>query len=76
MALEGQSIDITGAKPGLYFLVSTSNPDGLFLEQNRKNNAAWVSFELIRDSSGNARIEITGHSNCRGGLCGEDFPNR
>jgi lysyl oxidase len=76
MALEGQSIDITGAPPGKYYLVSTANPEGFFLEENTKNDAAWVSFELLRDGSGNAKIEITGHSPCTGSLCGEDFPNR
>jgi hypothetical protein len=76
MSLDGQSVDITGAPPGKYYLVSTSNPEGFFLEENTKNDVAWVSFNLLRDSSGNAKIEITGHSPCSGGLCGEDFPNR
>jgi hypothetical protein len=75
MALEGQSIDITGAPVGKYYLVSTANPDGFFLEENTKNNAAWVSFDLDRDSNGNPKIIITGHSECSDGLCG-DFPNR
>jgi hypothetical protein len=76
MALEGQSIDITGSPEGTYYLVSKSNPDGFFIEKTLKNNEAWVKFNLIRDSNGNPRIEITGHSDCNGGLCGEDLPNR
>ncbi len=76
MALEGQSIDITGAPEGKYFLVSKSNPSGFFYETNKDDNAAWVEFNLVRDSNGNPNIEVTGHSPCEGGLCGEDFPNR
>lgn len=76
MALEGQSIDITGAPEGKYFLVSKANPSGFFYETNKNDNVAWVEFNLVRDSTGNAKIVITGHSPCQGGLCGEDFPNR
>jgi hypothetical protein len=82
MALEGQSIDITGSPPGTYYLVSEANtgskenPTRFFIEEDYSNNKAWVSFDLVRDSNGNAKIKITGHSPCSGGLCGEDFPNR
>ncbi|MDQ5868754.1 MAG: lysyl oxidase family protein, partial [Thermoproteota archaeon] len=76
MALEGQSIDITGAPVGKYTLVSTANPKGFFLEQDNGNNVAWVAFELTRDSKGNPKIAIQKHSPCNGGLCGEDLPNR
>jgi hypothetical protein len=76
MALEGQSIDITGAPEGKYFLVSKSNPSGFFYETNKDDNAAWVEFNLVRDSNGNPNIEVTCHSPCEDGLCGEDFPNR
>ena len=76
MALEGQSIDITGAKAGTYYLVSTANPEGFFIETNKDNNDAWVAFQLSRDSKGNPKIVIVGHSPCSGGLCGEDLPNR
>ena len=63
-ALEGQEIDITGAPPGVYYLVSTANPDGNFLETNLKNNTAWVSFWLTRDSAGNPTITVMHHSPC------------
>ena len=79
MALEGQSIDITGAKVDTYFLVSRANPDHFFIERNYNNNDAWVKFNLLRDSNGNPKIVITGNSGCdedQPGLCGEKLPNR
>lgn len=57
-ATDGQELDITGATPGYYYLLSTSNPDKIFLEKDTTNNAAWVYFELTRDSQGNAKIEV------------------
>lgn len=75
--LEGQELDITGIQPGLYYLVSTCNPEHHFLETSYLNNTAWVSFILKRDSSGNPKIEITGNSPCGSpGLCGVGIPNR
>lgn len=77
MSLEGQSIDITGAKPGKYYLVSIANPDRTFIESNLSNNTEWVSFNLTRDSKGNPKITITGHSPCENaGMCGTNSPNR
>ena len=74
---DGQAIIITGAEPGLYYLVSTSNPDGVFLETDTTNNTAWVSFELTRDSNGNPKIEVIDHSPCDSpGMCGEVSANR
>ena len=75
-ATDGQQLDITGAPEGLYYLVSTANPDGIFLESNYKNNSAWVAFRLSRDSKGNPKIKVTGHSPCSNGLCGDGAPNR
>jgi len=75
--LEGQQLDLTGAPPGVYYLVSTSNPDGNFLEANLTDNTAWVSFRLRRDSKGNPSIEEIAHSPCdTPGMCGEQATNR
>lgn len=76
-SLEGQEIDITGAPEGIYYLVSTANPDGNFLEQDLTNNTAWVSFRLTRDSKGNPKITDITHSPCdTPGMCGEQATNR
>lgn len=76
-SLEGQEIDVTGAPPGIYYLVSTVNADRIFLEKNWTNNTAWVSFRLSRDSQGNPKITEIAHSRCDGpGLCGEQATNR
>ena len=56
-ATDGQELDITGAPVGYYYLVSTANPDAVFLEKDGANNSAWVFFELRRDSNGNAKID-------------------
>ena len=75
---EGQQLDLTGAPMGTYYLVSTANPDGIYLEKDLKNNTAWTSFKLTRDSNGTPKIEIIGNSDCilGSGLCGENSPNR
>jgi hypothetical protein len=76
-SLEGQALDLTGVVQGRYYLVSTSNPSGLFLEKDMTNNTAWVSFDLTYDERGNAKITIVDHSPCDSpGLCGEGAPNR
>lgn len=75
-SLEGQEIDITGSLPGRYYLVSTANPENIFIEKDYTNNAAWVAFDLTRDSKGNAKIKIVDHSDCDPGLCGENSTNR
>jgi hypothetical protein len=74
-ALEGQELELTGAQPGVYYLVSVANPDGNFLETSTTNNSAWTSFRLSRDSNGNAKVAEISHSPCTGSLCGE-VPNR
>ena len=66
MELEGQDIDITGAPAGRYYLVSTANPDCIFIENDCKNNGAWVAFELRRDSRGNPKIAILDNSASKG----------
>jgi hypothetical protein len=67
---EGQAVDITGAPAGIYYLVSTANAAGLFLEGDVTNNTAWISFRLSRDSNGNAKISVIANSPCAGSLCG------
>jgi hypothetical protein len=74
-SLEGQDLDITGASPGRYYLITTSNPDGNFIESDTRNNTSWVAFDLTRDSRGNPKITLVGTSPCAGALCGSS-PNR
>lgn len=59
---DGQQLDITGAPHGRYYLVSTANAEGAFLESDYTNNSAWVAFDLRRESKGNAKIAIVGDS--------------
>lgn len=40
----------TGPPVGVHYIVSTTNPDGNFLEANLTNNTAWVRFRLTRDT--------------------------
>jgi hypothetical protein len=76
-ATDGQQLDITGAKEGVYYLVTTSNPAGVFLETDTTNNTSWTSFELRRDSRGNPKIALIDHSPCESpGMCGELSTNR
>ena len=76
-ATDGQQLDITGVPPGRYYLLSTANPDGIFIEDDYTNNTAWVAFDLTRDSRGNPKIKVVNYSPCEtAGLCGEDAPNR
>ena len=75
-ALEGQEVKITNVPPGTYYLLTTANPDGNFLETTTTNNSAWTSFRLTRDNTGKARVTEISHSPCSGGLCGEQIPNR
>jgi hypothetical protein len=74
--LAGQELEITGAKPGIYYLISTANPEGRYLETTTANNTAWTSFRITRDSNGNPKITEVSSSPCSGTLCGEDIPNR
>lgn len=60
-----------------YYLVTTSNPDGNYVESNLTNNSAWVKFTLSADSNGNRKVTVTGHSPCDSpGMCGEVSANR
>jgi Lysyl oxidase len=77
-SLDGQALDLTGVPAAEdYYLVSTTNYAGKFLEKTTGNNTAWVRFRLYSDLKGNRKIEVTGHSPCATpGLCGETAPNR
>lgn len=76
-ATEGQQLDLTGVpEANDYFLVSTANYAGKFLETDYSNNTSWVKFGLYRGSNGNRKVEVLGHSPCTGGLCGDNAPNR
>ena len=75
---DGQQVELTGVPDGAdYYLVSTTNPTSVFLEQSLTNNTAWVKFTLSADSNGNRKVTITDHSPCESpGMCGELSPNR
>jgi hypothetical protein len=75
-ATEGQELEITGAKPGIYYLVSVANAEGTFLETTTTNNSAWTSFRVTRDSKGNAKVAEVAKSPCSGDMCGVQLPNR
>jgi hypothetical protein len=77
-ATSGQQLDLTGVpNRNDYYLVSTANPEGIFLESNEANNTAWVKFRLYTASNGNRKIEVTGHSPCESpGMCGLRSTNR
>ncbi|HEX6287969.1 MAG TPA: lysyl oxidase family protein [Herpetosiphonaceae bacterium] len=75
---EGQQLYLTGVpNADDYYLVSTSNYAGIFLESDYTNNTAWVKFRLYTDSNGNRKIQVTDHSPCGSpGMCGERSTNR
>lgn len=76
-SLEGQEIDFTGAPTGTYYLMVHVNNDRVFLESNYADNLSWVSFQLTRESNGNAKITLIAHSPCSSpNMCGEALPNR
>ena len=77
-ATDGQQVDLTGVPDANdYYLVSTSNADRVFLEQDYTNNTAWVRFSLSSDSKGNRKVTVTANSPCDSpGLCGENTTNR
>lgn len=76
-AVPDQDLEITGAPENTpLYLVSTANPDGVFLEETTANNTAWVSFMIRRESNGNPKLELVGRSVCAGALCGDKAPNR
>jgi hypothetical protein len=72
----GQELEITDAKPGIYYLVSTANAERTFLESNYTNNTGWTSIRVSRDSKGNAKVSEIAKSPCAGMMCGVQLPNR
>jgi hypothetical protein len=75
-SLPDQNIDLTGVAAGVYYLLSTANPDGDYAESDYTNNSAWVSFRLQRGGGNPKLIEID-HSTCSSpGMCGEQALNR
>jgi hypothetical protein len=75
---EGQQLDMTGVpEADDYYLVSTANYARVFTELDYTNNTEWVRFTLSKDSKGNRKVVVTGHSPCETpGLCGERSTNR
>jgi hypothetical protein len=75
---DGQQVDLTGVPNATdYYLVSTANAEGVFLEQDYTNNQAWVKFTLSSDSKGNRKVTVTATSPCSSpGLCGEQPTNK
>jgi hypothetical protein len=76
-ALDGQELELTGIPNATdYYLVSTVDPTGAFLEQSKTNNTEWVKFTLSAQG-GNRKVTVTAHSPCETpGLCGERSTNR
>jgi hypothetical protein len=76
-ATTGQELEITDTKHnGVYYLVSTANEEQAFLESDYRNNTAWTSFKVTRDSKGNAKVAEVAKSPCSGDMCGIQLPNR
>lgn len=75
---DGQEVDLTGVpNRDDYYLVSTTNPTGAFIETDKTNDTAWVRFTLSQDSNGNRKVTVTANSPCGSpGLCGERATNR
>lgn len=74
----GQQLDLTGVPDADdYYLVTTTNPEGVFVEQRTDNNVAWVRFSLTAQGNGNRKLAVLEHSPCESpGLCGAYSANR
>ncbi len=66
---EGQSLDITGAPEGIYYLTHRADPEDHWLETNKLNNTAWVKFSLSRKGA-NAKVTVLEQSTCTPVTCG------
>ena len=70
-ATDGQQVVLTGVpNANDYYLVSTANYAGTYVETDLTNNTAWVKFSLTSDSNGNRKVTVLKTSPCSGGLCG------
>lgn len=56
-SLEGQSLDITGLAPGIYYLTFDADPAQHWLETDDTNNRSWTKFRLERKGA-NASITV------------------
>lgn len=71
-ATHGQSLDVTGAPTGIYFLVYTADPSNKWRELDETNNTSWTMFSLTRTGA-NPEIQILGNSVCIEGIsCGSN----
>jgi hypothetical protein len=43
-------------------VVTTANPNHKFIQADTTDNTAWTSFQLTRDSGGNAKLTEISHS--------------
>jgi hypothetical protein len=77
-ATDGQQLDLTNVPDrDDYYLVSTSNPDKVFLERDTGNNTAWQRFALTGKGTGNRKLTLLEHSRCDSpALCGAYTANR
>lgn len=56
--LEGQQLEITDLDAGTYRLVNVANPDGVYRETTRRDNAASVLFRLTWPGGARPSVEI------------------
>jgi hypothetical protein len=70
-SLPDQNLPIAGLPAGVYYLISTADPDNRFIETNDTNNTAWVWFRLTYLADGSANINELGTSPCTGFMCGD-----
>ena len=66
---EGQELDITGAREGIYYLIHYADPENHWLEKDETNNLAWVKFYLNRQGA-NPSVVILEQSTCSPVTCG------
>jgi len=66
---EGQELDITGAREGIYYLIHQADPENHWLEKDKSNNLAWVKFFLSRQGA-NPKVMVLEQSACTPVTCG------